>query len=1418
MDELVARLASYSTSVEKSEIEDVEKTIDRIFSSPDIDFYGKSVAISNLYEVIGSEEAIDYFTTTVQKASAHEIGTDFDIMYLAKNLLVELQENASDIYAEYEDTFLDIFHFLADSNFSDASMPMEEMCFKLFPDEVLRNNFTEISRRIIDSAKLHDTRKARLIERIVQRKETGYADISPKEIINDIRQSIRVMTSSNSFNAYIDTETFERTLSLLPKDSAPYTNESIVGIVAPAVHNLLRINDKEKRKAILDTLLNSVPEELLNKNFETITQKVCSAKISLYKDDFDFMNDLMSFHEKSYAGKSSEDVYQEQMRIIKNANKIRTSGIYNKLDFITDRVLAIPGDSTFKHFGDLVETLKTDLNYFESRFSEFFTRVMEESTQKLEATPEEEKLNIYSNIIDVVSNSELTDFDRQKAYNSIMDSIPANSPLYLKVLDMLNDKLSFYEMGTIARLNQRRITAFNNDPQKQIEVTFETMEQILEMDQLTIFEKEIIIGRAIRSCSPEVLGNNINLIISKFARVSQNSDFDFKECLNETFKHIISSDEYKASSNKQISLLKEIMSSYSKTVSKEDPSFDNSYTNILKRLISSLPIETAEKSRDELQSYVMKSNNVDNYEKRSIIIDIYTSIVENSPKVEQESKLLSSAESLANSRLLTSEIKQHVLMSLVNVSDAKTINSNIDSITRYINKISESKTSNLGSLRGIVLRKQLQAKFEVEPLDPLPDLLSAVDNILEDKNLEGLQKNWAITSALSDLPFDVAKNSFNEISKHILESNLLDGFSKNTCVSRLFKELIDDPSRFTYMFNLISNIPERNLSDFHKNKALLNIWQSTSESEEKYSTIKQYFESLSSAPFNKYTNPTSNFLELIEKINSSAINDFSESLIAQIDSINVKNFDKQKIYAELLLNLENSKENELAIQKYTQAMKRAGNNPIYDFSSTEALYSSIALESVQGNIMSDWILLPEEKKQQILDGIQFALNEKNPKLLDNPSALYFIEAVSKGLISSDNITKNNFKSSYSNLLESITPQRIDEYKALIASGKSIPEDKLEDFETQLNFLKIKEGKIPKEFYDYIIRENIRGNINKSDRKGLVMNAVTSLTQDHLEEMGINGYFVSFAKLDPYTVGVHSTNCIRISQDYLQELNLSDIVNTAFHESRHAYQRKAIENSVIDKKFYKMLKENIILDFDREFYDRNYSNMENEFDARVYGALKTNEYLLSIGLTPKEIAEGVGKSLEEELIKDKEQDRSIKKSVGDKERTIDEMVLEAINSNPAGINQLFKENPLLAVEYEIVTGRTSEGEIQSVRRKTIEQIEESRSLLLAKAASKEEQAKIEELFDYILNGEKSVDHSQITDGEYLRLNGYMDGTRVSKLSDDKSAQNARISGILAFSQECLESHTAKERYAVQQEMLEMRTASKTHESTDQEIDL
>jgi hypothetical protein len=65
---------------------------------------------------------------------------------------------------------------------------------------------------------------------------------------------------------------------------------------------------------------------------------------------------------------------------------------------------------------------------------------------------------------------------------------------------------------------------------------------------------------------------------------------------------------------------------------------------------------------------------------------------------------------------------------------------------------------------------------------------------------------------------------------------------------------------------------------------------------------------------------------------------------------------------------------------------------------------------------------------------------------------------------------------------------------------------------------------------------------------------------------------------------------------------------------------------------------------------------------------------------------------------------------------------------------------------------------------------------------------------------------------------MDGTRISKLSNDKSAQNARISSILAFSQECLESHTAEERYAVQQEMLEMRTASKTHESTDQEIDL
>ncbi len=1416
MDELVERLMSNSTSVEKNEIEDVEKIITSIFSKKDTSFYAKSIAISNLFDVIGSEEAVDFLIPTIQKASSYNIGDEFDVMYLAKNLLDDFQENDPNIYTEYEDTFLDVFRFLASSNFSQASMPMSEMCFNLFPYEVMRKNFSEISRRIIDSKNLYDTSKARFIKGLVQRKESGYDDLSPKEIIDDIRQSLRVMTSSKGILSFIDKETFEKTMSQLPKDSALYSDESIIGIVAPPVHNLLRAGQEDNRKDILDTLINSVPEELLNKNFEAITQKVFTAKTVLFEEEFKLMEDFMSFHEKSYNGKSSEDVYQEQIRIIKNFNKTKSPGVYAHLDFVTNRVLAIPGDSAFKHFGELVDTLKTDIAVFEDRFSTFFTRIMEESSQKLISTPEEEKINIYSNIIDVVSSLNLTETDKEKAYNSIMNSIPEDSPLYLETLNMLDDKLSLDETDSIAKLNQRRIAAFSNNPQKQFEQVLRIIDKTLGLEQFGEFEKELIIEKAIKACSPEALGDNIPSLISKLAEVPE--DLDLDGFLKTSFQHIISGNEYKDSPDKQISILKEFMNSSSKTLLKEDSSFNYSYGELLEKLIRSLPTETKEKSREDLQSYVVKSNNINPIAKEMIIADIYTSVLQKVSKEEQGTKLLSSAETLANSRILNTEIKQYVLMSLIRMSDAKTISSNIDTINKIIDKISDSRANDQGYLKGTVLAKQLQDKFEIEPLEPLPDLLEAVDSILEDKSLEGLQKKSAIDAALSNLPFDVAKNNFSEISKHILKSNSLDDFSKCASVSNLFKELIDDPSRFTDMFNMVNDLPESSLSDFYKNHLAIEIWKKTSESEEKFSTIKSYFELLSNAPFNKYKDPTNNFIDLIQKIEPSSINSFSDSLITQIDSINIENFDKQKIYAELLLNLENSKESELAIQKYTQAMKRVGNSPIYDFSSKEALYTSIALEAVQKNIISDWRLMSNAKKQRILDGIQFALDEKNPKLLDNPAALYFIEAVSKGIIRSDDITKSSFKSSYSSLMQSITPQRIDEYKALITSGKSIPEDKLEDFETQLKFLKIKDGKIPKEFYNYIIRETIRGNIDKKERKNLGMNAITSLTQDLLEEMGISGYFVSFAKLEPFTIGVHSADCIRISEDYFQKLSLSDIVNTAFHESRHAYQRKAIERSVIDKKFYKMLKERIILDFDKDFYDRNYSNMENEFDARVYAALKTNEYLLSIGLTPKEIAEGTEKSLEAELIEDKKQNRSIKKSKGDKERTVDEMVLEAINSDPTRINQLFKEKPLLAVEYEIVVTHTSEGEIQSVRRKSLEQIEESRNLMLAKAESKEEQAKIEELFDYILNGEKAVDHSQITTGEYLRLNGYNEGTRISKLSTDKDVQNARISSILAFSQKCLESHTAKERYAVQQEFLEMKSASKTKENTDQELDL
>jgi hypothetical protein len=244
--------------------------------------------------------------------------------------------------------------------------------------------------------------------------------------------------------------------------------------------------------------------------------------------------------------------------------------------------------------------------------------------------------------------------------------------------------------------------------------------------------------------------------------------------------------------------------------------------------------------------------------------------------------------------------------------------------------------------------------------------------------------------------------------------------------------------------------------------------------------------------------------------------------------------------------------------------------------------------------------------------------------------------------------------------------------------------------------------------------------------------------------------------------------------------------------------------VIDKKFYKMLKENIISKYDFSFYNRNYENMENEFDARVYAALKTNEYLLSIGLTAKEIAEGASKSLEEELLRDKAEDRSIKKSLRDENKSIDEMVLEAINSDPAKIDTLFGNNPLLAIEYEVTSTNTDAGVIYSARRKTKAEIEEARRELLEDATSDEEKEKIEELLDYILNGEKGIDHSATTDGEYLRLNGYASEAKIATLKttpeSTPESNDVTASRILDYSKSCFLSHSAEERYSIEQELL------------------
>ena len=153
----------------------------------------------------------------------------------------------------------------------------------------------------------------------------------------------------------------------------------------------------------------------------------------------------------------------------------------------------------------------------------------------------------------------------------------------------------------------------------------------------------------------------------------------------------------------------------------------------------------------------------------------------------------------------------------------------------------------------------------------------------------------------------------------------------------------------------------------------------------------------------------------------------------------------------------------------------------------------------------------------------------------------------------------------------------------------------------------------------------------------------------------------------------------------QKINSQDIkekiaiYKTMFHEMHHAVQYDNIEKGKIDYLTYNFIKEDIIEEYDMEYYSENYKSIYMESDARKEEIIGALELLKEIN---PEIVEYLKKDMEYEYVKEsrthtvyKDAEKSF--SIGKNSKiNVSDYVGRLIKNNP----QILTEKPILSIEY------------------------------------------------------------------------------------------------------------------------------------------
>ena len=144
--------------------------------------------------------------------------------------------------------------------------------------------------------------------------------------------------------------------------------------------------------------------------------------------------------------------------------------------------------------------------------------------------------------------------------------------------------------------------------------------------------------------------------------------------------------------------------------------------------------------------------------------------------------------------------------------------------------------------------------------------------------------------------------------------------------------------------------------------------------------------------------------------------------------------------------------------------------------------------------------------------------------------------------------------------------------------------------------------------------NNQMELDKESLKGVIRSIITkTLEEKNIENVGI--MFNNINGVGGSYNNEYSKKYICINETQIDKfLNLSiksedkfDLFITMFHEITHAVQQKNIEDNKYDFNTYFMLKEDIIKEYDMNYYDSNYKTMLEEIDARRGGIDITRDF-------------------------------------------------------------------------------------------------------------------------------------------------------------------------------------------------------------------